>query len=128
MNNADKNSNGNKKPPILRVSDIIPPFHNDLIEDSKKLRPDKGLHNIQEREEQKNSNPENSEIPKFDVASQILTRQRQVSAMKRVSPAELKGSVIPEENKKHEPLCEEKQDKIAIKEIVKRDIDKFLQK
>lgn len=131
VNNNGKNSNGNKKPPILRVADIIPPFHDDLIEESKKMRANNGLRNNQGSVEQERSSDENSDIPKFDVANQILTQQRKNSAMKRVSPAELKITGDQEQKKKqneeYKSRTTGKQDIIVIKEIVRKDIEKFCQ-
>lgn len=144
MNNADKNSNGVKKPPILRVADIIPPYHNDLIQESQKQKTNNGLQNNQGAQEHKSAGANNYEIPKFDIAHQILTQQRKCSAMKRKAPGEQSGERTQEQSDTGEqeykrtrnteyrtPAFAEaaaiRQDIIVIKEIVRRDIERLCQ-
>jgi hypothetical protein len=131
VNNTDKNSKGVNKPPVLRVADIIPPLHNDLINESQQIRTNNGLQNNQVTGQQNTSIKENSEIPKFDVAQQILAEQRKYSARKRVSPADHRITGTQEQKKKqnaeHEAHTTIQQDIIVIKEIVRRDIEKFCQ-
>ncbi len=125
----DNDNKSNKKPPILRIADIIPPFHNELIEESKKMRMGSGQQNNQDSVNRESSSEGNSEIPKFDVAGQILAEQRKNTATKRVSPAGHKtaGSTVvkKEQNSDKVPQTKGNQEIIAIKEIVKIDIEKF---
>lgn len=128
MNNAGKNNNSIKKPPILRVADIIPAHHDGLIQESQKQKANNGLQNNQDTPENKTTGETNYKIPKFNVAEQILANQRRTSSMKRLSPARHKDTGAQE----HTPQTSQavspvRQDITVIKEIVRRDIESFCQ-
>ena len=115
----------------MRVSDIIPPFHNDLIRESQNHKASNGSQNNPSAE-QKNTEAESFEIPKFDIANQILTQQRKYSALRRVSPAELKSSGGQGQKEtanidSESPFAgrDDAKDIGVIKEIVRRDISKL---
>ena len=71
-----------------------------------------------------------TEIPKFDLAEQILAEQRKLSAVRRIGPGKKTKVPIPEQVEPfirpiEEPLIGSEQEKI-IAEIVARDIENLL--
>lgn len=116
FNKKNDKKNSNEKDDILRSEDIIPPFDKDPA--SQKIK----------RPKQTKSR---TDVPKFDLAGEIMAEQRKIIGIKRKSPEQkieplrttdelksketTKGPVI-------EPIAEQ-----VIKEIVARDIERFCQ-
>ena len=120
MNGADNNSDKIKKPLILRIEDIIPPYNNALKRQSHRQNNDLALPH-------KSNDSNNFDIPTFDIASQILSQQRQHSAMKRISPARHNSAKTQlhkiTQNTEYPYVAATRQDRTIIKDIVRRDIE-----
>ena len=121
MNNAGKNSNGVKKPPVLHLADIITPCRSNFILQSQN-------HNNSSPQEHKSKSADNFDIPKFDIAEQVLANQRRLSAMKRKPPSS-KTPIQAEQTANafnkvdFRPQIYEQTGFTVIKEIVTRDIE-----
>ena len=122
MNTLDNNENlpgENREPDVLRAKDIFP----------APVKPAPQSHNI---DNPKNNLEADFKIPKFDLAEQILARQRKISATSRKSPAEkteTSGSQ-PVADSIHQAAlrydtCFPQHDLIIIKEIVTQDIEQL---
>ena len=124
MNSADRNAaDANPDPHILRAKDIIPPYNQNPL----------NLDNV-------DNTSSDFDIPKFDLAEQILAQQRKLSAEKRKSPAcgvrsrtaQKIGVSVHQQNPSlairsdfPPDVLSVQQDFIIIKDIVKRDIEKI---
>jgi len=112
-NKENNIKNGSKKNDILRSEDIIPSFDkNPAVQQSKQTK-------------------NKTDVPKFDLAEEIMAEHRKIASVKRKSPNQIieplrttdelkskettKGPVI-------EPIAEQ-----VIKEIVARDIERLCQ-
>jgi len=85
--------------------------------------------------------PQDSEIPKFDLAEQILAEQRRITAIRRKAPPKAGPVGVPKEkgsngagmikggvtspSKKTEPLLVPSEHEQIIAEIVARDIERL---
>ena len=107
---------------VLRSSDIIPPF-------------DKQLHKVSISQNSgectENAEPKKNEIPKFDLAEDIMAQQRKITAIRRKSPggksavhaAEPQNKTTSRTGEIQTPPLSEQQQIIA--EIVAKDIERL---
>ena len=110
------------KEDVLRSSDIIPPFNKQLHKVS--ISQNSG-------ECTENAEPKKNEIPKFDLAEQILAEQRKTTAIRRKAPggksavqaAESQNKTTSRTGEMQTPPLSEQQQIIA--EIVEKDIERL---
>jgi hypothetical protein len=122
MNSPDNNkyfSGENRKPDILRAKDIFPPAAITNPENQTSNNTGDGLE-------------DNFEIPKFDLAEQILAQQRKTSGTTRKSPAKKPPIPIsqPTAGMPLQPVRRSNtffshNDIVIIKEVVARDIQQL---
>jgi hypothetical protein len=122
---------------VIRAQDIVPPYNNEKHreQDLKETTPSLSA-NCSQRIDRAAAEPadivqEASEIPKFDLAEQIMAEQRKVTAIRRKAPG--KKTKTPDRRpriqstgcaiKQPPPTSLEKG--IIIAEIVARDIEKL---
>jgi hypothetical protein len=123
MNNSNKYDDTD----ILRAEDIVPPY-NTNVEQKRVLREDAAF-----VEQDISSNDDwdqrADEVPKFDLAAQIMAEQRKITAVRRRAP----GQKIKNPDRKPQtqssqytfkPFVLSEQERI-IAEIVARDIQKL---
>ena len=128
------------KPNVLRAKDIVPPFGKEphrKRESSEKSKTSGSLSKqqilAQEKEEILSSGKkqESNEIPRFDLAEEIMAEQRKVTAIKRKPPGKKTETQSKEDELEStgyvvkqlpETLSEQEQ---IIAEIVARDIQQF---
>ena len=124
---------------ILRANDIIPPYHSKnsyeqkppAKENTSQDAADKIKHTESTPTELENTAPHKTEIPKFDLARQIMSEQRKAVSIKRISPDKKDKA----ENHKYKtphpmdhivkPLPMLQYQEQIITEIVQRDIQKL---
>ena len=110
------------KEDVLRSSDIIPPFNKQLHKVSISQNSGEGAENAE---------PKKNEIPKFDLAENIMAQQRKITAIRRKSPggksavqaAEPQNKTTSRTGEMQTPLLSEQQQIIA--EIVAKDIERL---
>jgi hypothetical protein len=137
VNTADKNNQMDAdilqcKADILRARDIIPPFN---IK-PKEPQTVKQAHAKADSEDTDVISPEEQpnkpHVPKFDLAEQIMTQQRKVTAIKRKSPIQTVEFQKPKQQTRVEmhigpiPVISYRQEQ-AITNIVARDIKRLRQ-
>jgi hypothetical protein len=95
MNEDDKNENLDadileSKEDILCARDIMPPYNDDVRGENKEKEGGKeaeaGKHDDAKPLEIKEIGQGRSEIPRFDLAEEIMAEQRKITAIKRKSP------------------------------------------
>ena len=119
MNNTDNKQDDTD---VIRAQDMVPPYNQDKHREQSlptTESPDVVL--------------ETSEVPKFDLAEQIMAEQRKVTAIRRKAPGKKTKTLAPQPQikstgcaiKQPPPTSSEKG--IIITEIVARDIEKLYQ-
>ncbi len=109
-NNIKKDS---KKNDILRSEDIIPPFDKDTEGQQSKRTEGR------------------TDVPKFDLAEEIMAEHRKISSIKRKSPDQKVEPLRPIDKSKGQTditsstIPETIEEKQAIRDIVARDIERF---
>ena len=131
---------------ILRAKDIIPPFkqepaqaagqeeaaeQKDATGESAERAPQEGKGQAEIAPEKAVEPPQESEIPRFDLAEDIMAEQRRMTAIRRRAPTENKE---PQEvqlepaGRRFEPVTSATpQEQRIIAQIVARDIERLLQ-
>jgi len=110
------------KEDVLRSSDIIPPFNKQLH---------RGSISQNSGECAENAEPRKNEIPKFDLAEDIMAEQRKITAIRRKAPAgksavqaaEPRNKTTSRTGEMQTPLSSEQQQIIV--EIVAKDIERL---
>ncbi len=118
------------KEDILRASDVIPPFTEEKKNNNSTKQPSKPKKDILSQHKQEETSDtgaqtkETHEIPKFDLAQQIMAEQRKIVSVKRQSPQKNKMEevVAPAGEKTRSRKIRSNS---LISNIVKRDIDRF---
>jgi hypothetical protein len=132
------NINNNNDTDVLRASDIIPPFNKKNRPEQKPLSKEQKSHNLKHKAkhtdtistEHENGVPQKAGIPKFDLAKQIMSEQRKVVSIKRISP-DKKHMAANHKGKAHsighavKPLPMLIYQEQIIAEIVQRDIQEL---
>jgi hypothetical protein len=112
---------------ILRAEDVVPPY-NMNVEQKRILREDAAF--VEQDVSSNNDwNQQGGEIPKFDLAEQIMAEQRKITAVRRRAPGQ--KTKTPDRKPQTQssqytfkPFVLSEQEKI-IAEIVARDIQKL---
>jgi hypothetical protein len=135
---------------ILRAKDIIPPFkqepaqearqeaaeQKDAAGESAEPAPQEGKEPVeigQEKPAEPAAPPQKSEMPRFDLAEDIMADQRRMTAIRRKAPAEKKEPKVQEvqleaAGRRFEPVTSATpQEQRIIAQIVARDIERLLQ-
>ena len=91
MNEDDKNEELDGdilecKGDILRARDIMPPYNNEKMGEDTKKESEAGKLNSAKPLEIKEIGQRRSEIPRFDLAEEIMAEQRKITAIKRKRP------------------------------------------
>ncbi len=95
MNEADKNEKLDSdilecKEDILRARDIIPPYNREEMRDNQEKAGTKEAEPVKADEakplETKEIGQGRTEIPRFDLAEEIMAEQRKIAAIKRRGP------------------------------------------
>jgi hypothetical protein len=100
---------------------------NKLGDDKKRKPSSKKAKSLAQSEE---ANQPLHDIPKFDLAEQILAEQRKLSSVKRKGPGKRTETLAPQKAEsfirlaEEPPICSEQE--IIFAEIVTRDIEKLL--
>ena len=123
---SDTDNNKKDDTDVIRAQDIVPPYNEEkYIEQSLKEAPPLLSASCPQHAE-----TGASEIPKFDLAEQIMAEQRKITAIKRKAPSKkTKAPVRPPRIQstgcavKPPPTLSEKG--LIIAEIVARDIEKL---
>jgi hypothetical protein len=108
-----KNDSDNDKQDILRAEDIIP--HPNGNEKQSHLPSQEAKH----------------QIPRFDLAEEIMAEHRKIASIKRKSPEQKVEPLRPIDKSKghtealNSPISETIEEKQAIRDIVARDIEKL---
>jgi hypothetical protein len=136
VDTADKNNQVDAdilqcKADVLRARDIIPPFnrkpqeHQTVKSSAAKDAGSEDTHIIPTENQQ--GKPE---IPKFDLAEQILAQHRKVTATRRKAPEQKTEFQVPEQKSRLEthigsiPIISFEQEQVIL-EIVARDIQRL---
>ena len=112
-NRKNNIKNGSKKNDILRSEDIIPPFDKDPEGQQSKQTKNK------------------MDVPKFDLAEEIMAEHRKIASVKRKSPNQKIEPLRPIDKSKGQtdtdssPISETIEEKQAIRDIVARDIERL---
>ncbi|MHC4154992.1 MAG: hypothetical protein ACYST6_08735 [Planctomycetota bacterium] len=134
---------------ILRAKDIIPPFEQEPAQEpppqetaeqkhatgeSAEPAPQEGKGQAEIAQEKAAEPPEQkTEIPRFDLAEDIMAEQRRMTATRRKAPTENKGPQAQEvqlepTGRRFEPVTSATpQEQKIIAQIVARDIERLLQ-
>ena len=131
---ADKQRNEE----ILRAKDVIPPYSKKIPQQEKKAAKKEALKRIEDNVKHKESQSTKKEdtvqqtdgIPKFDLANQIISKQRKVATIKRKRPGPKKEATSPKQKAPSmdytlKPPSILSQQENIIAEIVARDIQKL---
>ncbi len=145
------NNMGNNKPvhsDVLRAKDIVPPFDREESQQSNSAEPFKENFSVSKAKGTRDSNSlekensqdrlsteaantkdakkrqESSEVPKFDLAEDIMAEQRKVTASKRKAPGQRNQAKVIGYALEQLASAPKKQEKI-IAEIVAADIEKL---
>lgn len=108
--NEQVNDDLRRKEDVLRARDIVPPYNKETppAQDSpRKVPPARGV-----RADSPATKEHGVEIPKFDLAEQILAEQRKITAVKRKAPD--KGIRGQAPGKKVEPVTTQTEPESAI--------------
>ena len=138
---AESNTDYNKQDDdsVLRAEDIVPPYNTQKHREQPLKDTDSPLNENQEDQveaetaESSDIAQKVNEIPKFDLAEQIMAEQRKITAIRRKAPD--RKSKVPDRQPRiqsigytAEPLVRELPEKdLIIGEIVARDIEKLYQ-
>lgn len=155
MNNADSNEQSNAD--VLRAADILSPYNRETGREQDSQKPKANREETSPSQEERKhplkdisrrfakeklmpveytsaegagAGPQRSEIPKFDLAKEIMAEQRKITAIKRKAPGKETEASSEEKEAKSigyaiEQLMQPLPEQQIIAEIVARDIEKL---
>jgi len=136
---AESNTDHNKKDDTdaLRAEDIVPPYNTQRHPEQPLKQTDSSL-NTNQIHQQETGATESSdvvkkvnEIPKFDLAEQIMAEQRKITSIRRKAPGrkpkapEGQPQIQPIASASKQQVCALPEKDMIISEIVARDIEKL---
>jgi len=118
------NSNGQSDTDILRAGDIVPPYND-------KSKQENNSRELESRRKNTSLPQQKHEVPRFDLAEEILAEQRKITAVKRKAPGKKSGHSSQQQQVQsigydiEEPMPALSEQQQIVAEIVARDIGKL---
>ncbi|MFQ6034268.1 MAG: hypothetical protein ACE5NM_00270 [Sedimentisphaerales bacterium] len=115
------NNNGKSGADILRATDIVPPY-------SKKSNHEDNSRELKSRSKNNSLPQKKHEVPRFDLAEEILAEQRKITAIRRKAPSKTSQASSQKQQVQSigyatpQPLPMLSEQQQIITEIVARDI------